>query len=153
MRQTKYINVHPVVAAIFTNTSQNLVKRLHQIHVEQSKEYNSPNFYYKGETHIVVKALPLNPLHESLVPSMKSHLKYVNTVSHKRSKLIYLLNSFCQSNLLSDLYYVFPNEAHTYLETVSEPIYFQEHVDNINHEFDEEILSIIQEQLLHNLLL
>ena len=84
---------------------------------------------------------------------MKLHLKYVNTVSHKRSKLIYLLNSFCQSNLLSDLYYVFPKEAHTYLEPTSEPIYFQEHVDNINHEFDEEILSIIQEQLLHNLLL
>ena len=94
MRQTKYINVHPVVAAVFTNTSQNMVKRLHQIHVEQSKECNSPNFYYKGETHIVVKALPLNPLHDSLIPSMKSHLKYVNTVSHKRSKLIYLLNSF-----------------------------------------------------------
>ena len=153
MRQTKYINVHPVVAAVFTNTSQNIVKRLHQIHVEQSKECNSPNFYYKGETHIAVKALPLNPLHESLIPSMKSHLKYVNTVSHKRSKLIYLLNSFCQTNPLSDLFYILPKEAHQFLPTDRFVIQPQEYIDNINQEFDEEILSIIQEQLLHNLLL
>ena len=151
--KVKYINVYPVVEAVFNNSSQDIIKRLYQIHIDQAKECNSPNFYYKGDTHILVKALPLNPLHDSLTSTMKSHLKHVNTVNLKRSKLIYLLTSFCQSNLLSDLYFVFPKEAHIYLETVREPVYILEHVDNINREYDEEILSIIQEQLLHNLLL
>lgn len=153
MRQTKFVNVYPVVVAVFTNTSQNIGKRLHQIHLEQSKECNSPNFFYRGETHILIKALPLNPLHDSLIPSMKSYLKYLNTVNLKRSKLTYLLNSFCQSNPLSDLFYILPKEAHQFLPTDRFVIQSQEYIDNINHEFDEEILTIIQEQLLHNLLL
>lgn len=153
MRQAKFVNIYPVVEAVFLNTAQNIDKRLHEIHVEQSKECNSPNFYYKGDTHILIKALPLNPLHESLIPSMKSHLKHVNTVSHKRSKLIYLLNSFCQSNPLSDLFYILPKEAHQFLPTDRFVIQSQDYIDNINHEFDKEILNIIQEQLLHNLLL
>ena len=153
MRQAKYVNIYPVVEAVFLNTSENVNKRLYEIHVAQANECNSPNFFFKGATHILVKALPLNPLHESLIPSMKSYLKYVNTVNLKRSKLTYLLNSFCQSNPLSDLFYILPKEAHQFLPTDRFVIQSQEYIDNINHEFDKEILSIIQEQLLHNLLL
>lgn len=155
MRQSvSYSDTHTIVSKVFQNAREQHNNQLIKIHDSQKRITGSPNFFYKGDTWILVKRYPMYVLDTSIMPEMGKYLRQLDRLSNKITKLTFLLNNFKINNSTSDLYYVLPKEAHQFLpNSDSFIIRSQEHVDNIIHEFDEEILTIIQEQLLHNLLL
>ena len=153
MRQNPKINTYVIVKKVFAQARQHLEKHLINIHTSQRVATGSPNFYYKGETFMILKRRPLAPLNDSSIPDIKDYLKQLDRVDTKSARLNHLLREFSGNNPVSDLFYVLPKEAQQYLPTDNFVIQSQEYIDNIPTELVEEILPIIQEQLLHNLLL
>ena len=153
MRPNTTINIYGIVKRVFEHSRKHLVDQKSKIYMTQRAVTGSANFFYKGDTHIILSAAPLNPLHPPLIPDMDYYHKQSDRLDIKYARLTYLLREFSHTNPISDLFYILPKEAQQYLPTDGFVIQSQEYIDNINHEFDEEILTIIQEQLLHNLLL
>lgn len=153
MRQKSKINTYVIVKKVFAQARQHLSDTKTKIHMSQRAVTGSANFFYKGDTYIILSAAPLKPLHPPLIPDIKDYLKQLDRVDTKAARLNHLLREFSDSNPVSDLFYVLPKEAHQYLPTDNFVIQSQEYIDNIPTELVEEILPIIQEQLLHNLLL
>lgn len=153
MRHKSKINTYVIVKKVFAQARQYLETQLVSIHMAQRAATGSPNFFYRGETYMILKRRPLAPLNDSSIPDIKDYLKQLDRVDTKSARLNHLLREFSDSNPVSDLFYVLPKEAQQYLPTDNFVIQTQEYIDNIPTELVEEILPIIQEQLLHNLLL
>ena len=153
MRQNHKINTYVIVKKVFAQARQNLIDQKSKIYMSQRAVTGSANFFYKGDTYILLSAAPLKPLHPPLIPDINNYLKQLDRVYTKSARLNHLLREFADSNPVSDLFYVLPKEAQQYLPTDNFVIQSQEYIDNIPTELVEEILPIIQEQLLHNLLL
>lgn len=153
MRQKSKINTYVIVKKVFEVTRKHLTDQKMKIHTAQKAVTGSPNFFYKGQTYMVLKRRPLTPLNTSSIPDIENYLKQLDRVDTKAARLNHLLREFSHNNPVSDLFYVLPKEAHQYLPTDNFVIQSQEYIDNIPTELVEEILPIIQEQLLHNLLL
>ena len=153
MRQNHKTNTYVIVNNVFEGTRKHLIDQKIKIHTAQKEVTGSPNFYYKGQTYMVLKRQSLSPLNSSSIPDIENYLKQLDRVDTKYARLNHLLREFSDSNPVSDLFYVLPKEAHQYLPTDNFVIQSQEYIDNIPTELVEEILPIIQEQLLHNLLL
>ena len=153
MRHKSKINTYVIVKKVFAQARQYLETQLVSIHMAQRAATGSPNFFYRGETYIILKRKSLGALIDPSLPDIKNYLKQLDRVDTKSARLNHLLREFSDSNPVSDLFYVLPKEAHQYLPTDNFVIQSQEYIDNIPTELVEEILPIIQEQLLHNLLL
>ena len=153
MRQNHKINTYVIVKKVFEETRKHLIDQKMKIYTAQKAVTGSPNFFYKGDTYILLSAAPLMPLHPPLIPDIINYLKQLDRVDTKSARLNHLLREFSDSNPVSDLFYVLPKEAQQYLPTDNFVIQSQEYIDSIPTELVEEILPIIQEQLLHNLLL
>lgn len=153
MRHKSKINTYVIVKKVFAQARQYLETQLVSIHMAQRAATGSPNFFYRGETFMILKRRPLTPLNTSSIPDIKDYLKQLDRVDTKSARLNHLLREFADNNPVSDLFYVLPKEAQQYLPTDNFVIQSQEYIDNIPTELVEEILPIIQEQLLHNLLL
>ena len=153
MRSNIKTNTFGIVKKVFEQSRKHLVDQKSKIYMAQRAVTGSANFFYKGDTHIILSAAPLKPLHPPLIPDMNHYLNQLDRLDTKYARLTYLIREFSHTNPISDLFYILPKEAHQYLPTDDFVIQSPEYIDNINHEFDEEILTIIQEQLLHNLLL
>lgn len=153
MRQNHKINTYVIAKKVFAQARQHLSDMKTKIHMSQRAVTGSANFFYKGDTYILLSAAPLKPLHPPLIPDINNYLKQLDRVDTKSARLNHLLREFSDNNPVSDLFYVLPKEAQQYLPTDNFVIQSQEYIDNIPTELVEEILPIIQEQLLHNLLL
>ena len=153
MRQKRTLTSLHITQNVFKEARIHLSDMKTKIHMSQRTVTGSANFFYKGDTYIILSAAPLKPLHPPLIPDIENYLKQLDRVDAKFARLNHLLREFSDNNPVSDLFYVLPKEAHQYLLTDNFVIQSQEYIDNIPTELVEEILPIIQEQLLHNLLL
>jgi hypothetical protein len=136
-----------LLSSIFKQSREEVKNRYHEIYTSQNTQFNSPNFFYKGEPYILIKGPPVNPLRKDLREHFESALIIDSQIEGSYKKLQYLLFDFLRDNRASDLYTLFPKDAHSFLEGINYPEEECELPDSV-----EEIRNIVREQLLNSLL-
>jgi len=136
-----------ILSSIFKQSRKEITHQYQSIYSAQKEQSGSPNYFYGGKTYILIKGLSVKPLHKDLRSWFDSTSTNNIEIEDSYKKLQYLLFDFLRDSTASDLYTLFPKDAHYFLEGVIYPESDCKLPDSV-----EEIRDIIREQLLNSLL-
>lgn len=142
-----------IARSVYRSITRDINQMRDTVYNEQALKTGSPNFFYRGETYIIKNSLPVHPLDNELRSDMDIYLdaiavneKIVKTFKFAISRLI------SSGVTYSDLYYVFPESGHQFLEGIEQVQREPEYIKDILSKDIGEIQALVQEQALYELI-
>jgi len=148
------LSPYTIACRVYGAVSRDVSKMLTVIYNEQVTEMQSPNFFYKGETYIIKNSLPVNSLAVSLRPDLDNYLQSLAAIESVIKSFKFALSRLISSGVeYPDLYYVFPESAHQYLEGIEPVPKDPDYVADILSKPDiAEVQTLVKEQALYEMI-
>ena len=155
MRKTNDVTrtIQYIITKLFAAHYFHIAEILESISRSQYELKKSPNFFYKGKSHIRDRDYSVPSLHAQLKESYQSYLDETETVSKNRIIVSNYLNTAASvTTHYAHIYYLLPESLLKHLELDMKDEYKPDYLEEVRPSNYDEFLETVQEELIYSLL-
>lgn len=155
MRKTSEVTrtIQFIITKLFAAHYFHIDEILESISRSQYELKKSPNFFYKGRSHIRDRGYTVPGLHDQLKDSYQSYLDEVDAVDKNRTIVSNYLNTAASiTTHYGHIFYLLPDSLLNHLEINLKDGYKPDYLEEVRPNNYDEFLEAVQEELIYSLL-
>lgn len=146
-------NIQYINTKLFAAHYAHIGEILESISRSQYELKKSPNFFYRGKSHIRDRDYSVPSLHAQLKESYQSYLDESETISKNRIIVSNYLNTVASvTTHYAHIYYLLPDSLLKHLELDLKDEYKPDYLEEVRPSNYDEFLDAVQEELIYSLL-